>query len=334
MMERQMAQMVRLIDDLLDVSRITRGKLELRKERVELASVVQSAVEGSRPLIEASGHRLTVALPPEPVWLDADPTRLAQVFANLLTNAAKYTRQGRAHLADRRAGRAARSSSRCKDTGIGIAAEHLPRLFEMFSQVDPALERSQGGLGIGLSLVKGLVEMHGGTRRGPQRGPGQGERVRRPAAGRGRHAGPRRRTPPDGDAGHGPARQTHPGRGRQPGRRRQPRHDAAARRATRSTPSTTARRRWRRPGWFRPDVALLDIGMPRAERLRGARRIREQPWGRNMVLVAITGWGQEEDKRRATEAGFDHHLTKPVDLRPWKNCWRGRDTRPDSSGMS
>ncbi len=161
MMERQLVQMVRLIDDLLDVNRITRGKLELRKERVDLASVVQSAVESSRPLIEASAHRLTSQIA-EPVFLDADPTRLSQVFANLLTNAAKYTdRGGHIWLTASRQGGAVAVSVR--DSGIGIAAEHLPRLFEMFSQVTPALERSQGGLGIGLALVKGLVEMHGGT---------------------------------------------------------------------------------------------------------------------------------------------------------------------------
>jgi signal transduction histidine kinase len=184
MMERQLAQMVRLIDDLLDVSRITRGKLQLRRERVELASVIQSAVEGSRPLIKASAHQLTIRIPPEPVLLDADPTRLAQVFGNLLTNAAKYTEKG-GHIwltAERQGGEIAVS---VKDTGIGIAAEHLPRLFEMFSQATPALERSQGGLGIGLSLVQGLVEMHGGSVEARSEGPGKGSEfiVRLPVAG-------------------------------------------------------------------------------------------------------------------------------------------------------
>ena len=161
MMDRQLTQMVHLIDDLLDVSRITRGKLHLRRERVDLAAVVRNAVEASRPLVEAAAHRLAVALPPEPVYLDADPTRLAQVLSNLLTNAAKYTeRGGDIRLAARREGGDVVVSVR--DTGIGIAPEHLPRLFEMFSQVDSALERSQGGLGIGLALVKGLTEAHGG----------------------------------------------------------------------------------------------------------------------------------------------------------------------------
>jgi PAS domain S-box-containing protein len=173
MMERQLAQMVRLIDDLLDVSRITRGRLELRKERVELAGVVQSAVEGSRPLIVASAHRLTVTLPPEPVYLDADPVRLAQVFANLLTNAAKYTDRG-GHVELTAARHSGAVVVAVKDTGIGIAPEHLPRLFQMFSQVGRSLERAQGGLGIGLTLVKRLVEMHGGTVQAGSDGPGKG----------------------------------------------------------------------------------------------------------------------------------------------------------------
>jgi PAS domain S-box-containing protein len=311
MMERQMAVMVRLIDDLLDVSRITRGKLELRRQQVELASVVQSAVEASRPFIEASGHRLTIAMPPEPILLNADPTRLAQVFGNLLTNAAKYTdRGGQITLtASHRPGEVAVS---VRDTGIGIAAEHLPRLFEMFSQVKTALERSQGGLGIGLALVKGLVEMHGGTVEAGSEGPGKGSEfiVRLPVAGD--RLAPESAQPRSGEQAAGGHRKrilvaddnrdaadsltmllrlgghevhaVHDG---------QEAVDAA--------------------GWFRPDLALLDIGMPKLNGFEAARRIREQPWGRGMMLVAITGWGQEEDKRRAAEAGFDIHLTKPVD---------------------
>jgi PAS domain S-box-containing protein len=311
MMERQLAQMVRLIDDLLDVSRITRGKLQLRRERVELASVVQSAVEGSRPLIEASAHHLTIRLPPEPVLLDADPTRLAQVFGNLLTNAAKYTEKGgRIWLtAERKGGEIVVS---VKDTGIGIAAEHLPRLFEMFSQATPALERSQGGLGIGLSLVKGLVEMHGGSVEARSEGPGKGSEfiVRLPVAG----GTPR----PESRQSAGGKRVA-----AGPGRRILVADD------NRDTADTLAmmlrlaghevhavhdgQQAVEAAAWFRPDVALLDIGMPKLNGFDAARSIREQPWGKDMVLVAITGWGQEEDKRRATEAGFDHHLTKPVD---------------------
>ena len=228
MMERQVGQMVRLMDDLLDISRITSGKMQLRKERVELAAVVQSAVEASRPLIEAQAHELTVTLPPEPVYLDADPTRLAQVFSNLLNNAAKYTEKG-GHIwltAERQGGEVVVS---VRDTGIGIAAEHLPHIFEMFSQVDPALERSQGGLGIGLALVRGLVELHGGTVEARSGGLGMGSEfiVRLPVA---RRAGAASITGAERRRRASPFRVEvpHPGRGRQPGRRRQPGDDAAA----------------------------------------------------------------------------------------------------------
>ena len=173
MMDQALNQMVRLVDDLLDASRITTGKLQLRKERVELAAVVQSVVDTSRSLIDEHGHKLTVALPPAPILLDADPTRLAQVFSNLLNNAAKYSEAG-GHIALSAERRGDQVMVRVTDTGIGIPADHLPRIFEMFAQVDTALERSQGGLGIGLSLAKGLVEMHGGRIEAHSDGPGMG----------------------------------------------------------------------------------------------------------------------------------------------------------------
>ncbi len=312
MMERQLGQMVRLIDDLLDVSRITRGKLQLRRERADLASVVRSAVEGSRPLIEASGHELTVTLPPEPVYLEADPTRLAQVFANLLTNAAKYTeRGGQIRLtAERQGGEVAVA---VKDTGIGIAPEQMPRLFEMFSQAAPALERSQGGLGIGLSLVKGLVQMHGGTVEARSEGLGKGSEfvVRLPVAA----AGPEQQS---GSAGKREARSA-------PGRRilvADDNRDAAASLALMLRLGGhevhtvhDGQEAVEAAVWFRPDVALLDIGMPKVNGYEAARRIRGRSGGKGLVLVAVTGWGQEEDKRKAAAAGFDHHLTKPVEPR-------------------
>ena len=182
MMERQVRHMVRLVDDLLDVSRITRGKIELRKEVVDLAAVVDRAVETIRPLIEDRRHELTVGTcRPSRCCLEADPTRLDQVFANLLNNAAKYTEPGgRIWLTAERDG--GEVVVRVRDTGIGIAADMLPRIFDLFVQVDRSLDRSQGGLGIGLTLVRSLVEMHGGTRRGPQRRAGQGQRVHRPPA--------------------------------------------------------------------------------------------------------------------------------------------------------
>ena len=309
-MERQLAQMVRLIDDLLDMSRITRNKLQLRKERIELATAIQSALEAVRPLVETAGHEVTVALPPEPVHLDADLTRLTQIFTNLLNNAVKYTKAGgHIRLAAERQGDEAVVSIR--DTGIGISAEHLPHLFEMFSQVAPALERSTGGLGIGLALVRGLVELHGGSVEAHSAGLGQGSElvVRLPVA-----------------AAPAPAPS-------QPGA--EPRSPSGARRriliADDNLDSVevlslvlehagyevrTAHdglEAVQAAATFRPDVALLDIGMPGLNGYEAARRIREQSGGWDMVLVAITGWGQKGDKRRAREAGFDHHLTKPVD---------------------
>jgi PAS domain S-box-containing protein len=311
MMERQLAQMVRLIDDLLDVSRISRGKLQLRREQVELARVVHSAVEGSRPLIEASGHDLAIALPPEPVVLEADPTRLAQVLANLLTNAAKYTdRGGRIALTAERQGREVVVTVR--DTGIGIAPEHLPRLFEMFSQVAPALERSQGGLGIGLSLVKGLVEMHGGRVEAHSEGPGKGSAftVCLPL--------PREVTAFEAPRpGGGPQATARPGRRVLVADDNRDAADSLAillrLQGHEVYAAHDGREAVEAAGWFRPELAFLDIGMPRLNGLEAARSIRGQPWGREMVLVAVTGWGQEEDRRRAAEAGFDRHLTKPVD---------------------
>ena len=173
MMERQVGQMVRLIDDLLDLSRIRQGKVELRKERVELGAAVDNALETSRPLIESSGHHLTITVPPDPIYVDGDVTRLAQVFTNLLNNAAKYTEKGgHVSLTVERQGSEAVVSVR--DTGVGIPPHMLPKIFDMFTQMDGSLEKSQGGLGIGLSLVKGLVEMHGGSVEARSDGHGTG----------------------------------------------------------------------------------------------------------------------------------------------------------------
>jgi PAS domain S-box-containing protein len=312
MIDRQVSQMVRLVDDLLDVSRITRGKLDLRKEQVDVTTVVQSALETARPLIERAGHALTATLPPEPVFLEADPVRLSQVIANLLTNAAKYTNAGgQIWLAVERL--SDEVSVAVKDTGIGIAAEHLPRLFEMFSQVAPALERSQGGLGIGLALVKGLVEMHGGSVAASSAGLGKGSQfvVRLPVC-----------------VGTAPSKGVPPGNGEGvfPATKKKilvvdDNRDAADSLATMLRllgheihATHDGLEAVEAAGAFRPDVVLLDIGLPTLNGYEAARRIREQPWGRQMVLVAISGWGQEEDKRRACQAGIDHHMTKPVTL--------------------
>jgi signal transduction histidine kinase len=310
-MERQLEHMVRLIDDLLDVSRITRGKIQLRKERVELSTAVQNALEATRPLIEASNHELTVTIPAEPAYLDADSTRLAQVFSNLLTNAAKYTeRAGRIWLTvERHAGEAVVS---VRDTGIGIAAEHLPHVFDMFSQGAPALERSQGGLGIGLSLVKGLVEMHGGNVEAHSDGPGKGSEfiVRLPVVDTlAQSSLPAERSTVE-PAHFSPSRILVVDDNRDSVETlgmvlKLQGHDVhTARDGLEAVQAAAA---------FRPNLVLLDIGLPKMNGYEAARRIREHEWGKSMALIAMTGWGQEEDKRRAFEAGFDHHMTKPVD---------------------
>jgi two-component system CheB/CheR fusion protein len=310
MMERQLTQLVRLVDDLLDVSRITRGRLELRKERVSLAAVVNSAVETSRPLIETMGHELTVVLPPAPILVDADLTRLAQVLSNLLNNSAKYTdRGGRIRLIAERRGDDVMVS--VMDNGIGIAGDQLPRLFQMFAQVEHSLERSLGGLGIGLTLVKRLVEMHGGQVEARSDGPGQGAEfiVRLPVV---------VEADQSTAAAHGGGSPAVP---RSPLRilivddNRDSADSLAALLRILGNDLRTAydgEQGVEEAGRFRPDVALLDIGLPRIDGYEACRRIRAQPWGQDAALIAVTGWGQDGDRRRAQEAGFDHHLVKPV----------------------
>jgi PAS domain S-box-containing protein len=311
--DRQVRQMSRLVDDLLDVSRIGGGKIVLRKERVELAAVVSSAVEASRPLIEKWGHELTVTLPPEPVYLEADPTRLSQILVNLLNNAAKYTNQGgRVWLTAERQGDAV--LIRVKDAGIGIPREMLPHIFEMFRQVDRTLERSQGGLGIGLTLVQRLVALHGGVVSAHSEGPGKGSEftIRLPVAGEAGGQGPQGVA--DGDeqavapAGcrilvvddNRDAADTLAMLLRMMGHEVHTAHDGLEAVGSASV--------------FQPDVVLLDIGLPKLNGYEVARRLREQPGGGEVILIALTGWGQEEDRRRSREVGFDHHLTKPVEL--------------------
>lgn len=313
MIERQMDQIVRLVDDLIDVSRISRGKLQLRRERLQLATVLEAALETSRPLIEEAGHALEVTIPEEPLWLDGDATRLAQVFLNLLNNAAKYTRdRGHIWLEAERAGDVA--VVRVRDSGIGIPARMLPRVFDMFTQVEErTLQRTEGGLGIGLTLVKELVEMHGGTVVAHSDGPGTGSsfEVRLPLA------APRASEP----AREGPREQQPAGGGRA---RRvlvvDDNRDAVeslaillemmgyeVRTAGDGLEAVTETQA------FSPDVVLLDIGLPVLNGYEAAERIRALDGGGAVVLVALTGWGQEEDRRRSREAGFDHHLVKPVD---------------------
>ena len=311
-LERQIGHMVRLMDDLLDISRVTSGKLQLHKERVELAAAVRSALEETRPVIEASGHELTVTLPQEAVFLNADSARLAQIFSNLLNNAAKYTDKG-GHIwltAERADGQVTVS---VRDTGIGIRAEQLPRIFQMFSQTTRALERSQGGLGIGLALVRGLVELHGGTIEAHSNGPGMGSEfiVRLPVLDR-----PTQRLPKETERGEN--------RPKSASHRRILVVDDNADSVT--SLAMILRRMGHEiqtaydgleavqvAGVFRPQIVLLDIGLPKMNGYEAAKRIREQPWDERIAIIALSGWGQEQDKQKALDAGFDHHLTKPVE---------------------
>jgi PAS domain S-box-containing protein len=308
--ERQVQNLARLLDDLLDVSRISRNKLVLRRQPVELGAVLQQALETSRPLIDMGGHELAVHLPRDPVLLDADPLRLAQVFSNLLTNAAKYT-PGGGHIELDAACNGEEARIRVRDDGIGITADMMPRLFEIFSQAAPALERSQGGLGIGLSLVRGLVELHGGHIEARSEGAGRGSEfvvtmpvlACAPPAPLHRNgtvaAAPRRArilVADDNRDGADSLTVALQGLG----------HEVCTAYDGEQALALAAT--------TRPEVMLVDIGMPRMNGYELCRAVRREPWGREVLLVALTGWGQDEDRRRAAEAGFDRHLVKPVDL--------------------
>jgi CheY-like chemotaxis protein/anti-sigma regulatory factor (Ser/Thr protein kinase) len=311
MLERQVNHMVRLVDDLLEVSRITRGKIELRKEPIEVAAIVRSAVETSRPLIEAARHQLALSIPPEPLTLEGDHVRLAQVFANLLNNAAKYTEPGgQIWLSVRRAGDQVVISVR--DTGVGIAPHMLSHVFEMFTQIDRDAGRAQGGLGIGLTLVKNLVELHGGTVQAFSDGAGCGSEfvVRLPLLVR--RVQPNLRGPERRPAGVLPPRRVLVV---------DDNRDAAQSLAMLlSLLGAEVHVAFNGPealdalAGYKPDVVLLDIGMPGMDGHEVARRIRQHPEYRDVTLIALTGWGQEEDRRRSRSAGFDHHLIKPADI--------------------
>jgi signal transduction histidine kinase/CheY-like chemotaxis protein len=311
--DRQVTQMTRLIDDLMDVSRITRGTFELRREHVALDEVVRVAVETSRPIIESSGHDLRVELPPEPINLDADVVRLAQVFSNLLNNSAKYTGPGgRIAVTAERDGNMV--SVAVQDSGVGIPTAMLTRVFEPFTQLDNSLERTRGGLGIGLALAKRLVEMHGGVIEAHSRGTGLGSRfvVRLPVSARQSVVRP--------SVLEGPGPVSTVSRGRRRILVADDNNDSAT---SLSILLNDAGYDIRTAGdgvqaletaaQFRPDIALLDIGMPKLNGYEVARQIRNQPWGRHVLLIALTGWGGAEHRQQTAQVGFDHHLTKPVD---------------------
>jgi PAS domain S-box-containing protein len=307
--ERQVVHMSHLLDDLLDVSRITRGAIVLKKVRTELATVIEAAIDAARPVIDARQHSLSLDLPDEPVFLEADPVRLTQVFSNLLINAAKYTNpKGQIDLKVVIEGNEVVTSIR--DNGVGISAELMPRLFTLFTQARPALERSEGGLGVGLALVRGLVTLHGGHVQARSAGVDRGSDfiVRLPMS-------------PVANA-DGPA---------DPAATLESRHrglqvmvvddnqDVAESCKTllelsghRVSTAYTGREALELAESLRPDVILLDIGLPDISGYEVARRVRGTSWGANADLIAVTGWGQDTDRERAFRAGFDHHLTKPI----------------------
>jgi len=315
LMHRQLGHMSRLIDDLLDVSRISRGKLELHREIVDVAAAVSQSVEAVRPMFECMEHQLTMTLQPQPIYLKADPIRLAQVVGNLLNNACKFTdRGGHIRLSIQTEG--GQAVIRVQDTGIGIAAEQLPRIFEMFTQVDTSLERSRDGLGIGLMLVKNLVEMHGGTVEAHSRGLGQGSEfvIRLPVV-----SEPPSKTQPQEPSGAKQATTT------QQAQRRilvvdDNRDSAGTLRMMCELSGHQVHTAYdgldavEAAAKFQPDVILLDIGLPGLNGYEAARRIRCQPRDKDLMMVALTGWGQKEDRDRSKEAGFDAHLVKPVDF--------------------
>jgi signal transduction histidine kinase len=318
MIERQLHQMVRLVDDLLDVSRITTGKLALRRERVELRSVAQNALEAVEPLMHARGHALKVEMPPAGVYVNADPTRLAQVFLNLLNNAAKFTDPGgriefRLGVAD------GELVARVRDNGIGIPAEMRDRIFEMFAQADRSLERSTMGLGVGLSLSRRLVELHGGTIEMHSEGPGRGAEFivripvpsadvgrERPAAAAPQRLGERRRILLADDNRDFAASLASLLRGM--GNEVRVEHDGAAALAAVEE--------------FKPEIAFLDIGMPKLNGFDIARKIRGM--NARALLVAVTGWAQPSDRRLAQEAGFDDYMVKPVEMEKIEAVLRAR----------
>ncbi len=309
MMERQLTQIIRLVDDLLDVNRISRGTFVLRIERANLADIVHDAVETCGPPIEQQQHQLTVSLPPVPIYLDADAMRLTQALCNLLVNAAKYTPAGGTiRLEVRRAQGHALIS--IKDSGVGIATEMLNEIFEMFTQVDRSLETSQSGLGIGLTVVRRLVEMHGGTVEAKSAGLDRGSEfiVQLPAVAQEQDFD---RIDNQAPAANGNGRRVLIA---------DDNDDAAASLAmmlsmmgneARTAPDGQAALDI--GAMFAPEIVLLDIGIPKLNGYDAARRIRGEPWGAGVVLVALTGRGQDEDRRLSHEAGFDFHLVKPVE---------------------
>jgi PAS domain S-box-containing protein len=334
---RQVQRMSLLLDDLLDVSRITRGQLELRKDYVDLRQMVSDAVETARPLLEAKQHQLKVLLPAENVRLEADPLRLSQVIGNLLTNAAKYTDSGGQISLTAKIANAELTIS-IRDSGIGLTEESMPGLFTMFSQVNSAVDRAEGGLGIGLALVKGLVVLHGGRVEVRSEGLGRGSEF----------------------IVHLPEKLLAPAGAEKPDPKTEAANASEVRRCRvlvaddNRDAAESLGMVLRFAGYEafiafsgaealeigareRPEAAIIDIGMPGMSGHEVARRMRLEAWGRNAVLVALTGWGQEQDKQAAKAAGFDEHLTKPLDPDSVESVLDellSKDRRPDPGGVA
>jgi PAS domain S-box-containing protein len=310
MMDRQLRHLRRLVDDLLDVARFLRGKVELRRRLVDLGQLARTTTEDRRPAFEQSGLTLTAAVPETPVWVLADEARLIQVVSNLLDNAQKFTeRGGRAEVSVQRDTTAAEAVLAVRDTGVGVAAEDLTNLFTAFAQADRSLDRTRGGLGLGLAVVKGLIEQHGGTVRADSAGPGRGSTftVRLPLEQEPQALGPNTAAGPQADQ-----------------RRRvlvveDNRDSADSLRLLLEASGHEVRVAYSGPEGVRtatewlPDVVVSDIGLPGLDGYALARRLRHQPGMENALLAALTGYGAEEDRRRSREAGFDVHFVKPAD---------------------
>jgi len=325
MMDRQLVHMVHLIDDLLDISRVTQGKIVLRKDRIGLREIVHTAVEASRPLIDSAKHELTVEIPTEPIWVDADATRLAQVIGNLLNNAAKYTQEGGKILVTAQA-EDENVLVTVSDSGIGIATEMLGEVFQLFSQVDSRSDRARGGLGIGLALVKQLVTMHGGTVSAHSQGVGRGSAFTVQL--------PRAAPPTEAIEAHDePALLAVPRRLRvlvvddmvevaqtvgwmleDIGHDYELVHDG--REAQKAALA------------YQPDVILLDIGLPFMDGYAVCRELRANDQFKKTPIIAQTGWGQQKDKALASEAGFDRHLVKPVAIEDLERVLAGLSNSP------
>jgi len=310
--DRQMTQMTRLVDDLLDVSRISRNKIALRKTRLSLAEVINTALETSRPLLAASGQAFALTMPPMPIYVEADPTRLAQVISNLLHNAAKYTDpSGRIWLTLAQEGPEALITVR--DTGIGISAEMLPQIFDMFTQADRSIDRSHGGLGVGLTVARRLVELHGGSISASSDGVGKGSTftVRIPlCVAQPQTADDRALRDPESQDGASPLRILVADDNRDAAESlgallRMLGHDVRIAYDGVEAVAVASE--------YHPDAVVLDIGMPKMNGYEVAKKLRGEPTGKEMTIIALSGWGQDADKQRSRESGIDHHLVKPLE---------------------